>query len=91
MDESPEGGLAHESGVLAWGMWLCDCRVCRDLCRASPHTLVVIQGSHQRRIVTAGMVADASAEELIEVGYVREVFVAERQPQAGGQGTNRSS
>lgn len=80
MGERPEVGLAHESGVLAWGMWLCDCRVCRDLCRASPDTLVVIKGSHERRIVTAGMVADANPEELIEVGYVREVFVAQDQP-----------
>lgn len=83
MDELPEIGLAHETGVLAWGMWLCDCLVCRDLCRASPQTLIVIKGSHERRIVTAGILADASAEELIEVGYVREVYVAKRQPRPG--------
>jgi hypothetical protein len=38
------------------------------------------EGSQQRKIVTAGMVADANPEELIKGGYVREVFVAEQQP-----------
>jgi hypothetical protein len=73
-------GVAHDTGVLTWGMWLCDCRRCRELCRASPDTLLVIKGSHERKIVTAGEVADANPEELIEDGYVREVFVAQYQP-----------
>jgi hypothetical protein len=79
-EEWPEMGIAHESGTLVWGMWVCDCAVCRDICRRSPEVLLVIKGSAERRIVTAGMVADAGPEELIEEGYVREVFVAEDQP-----------
>ncbi|HYR62580.1 MAG TPA: hypothetical protein VET24_08125 [Actinomycetota bacterium] len=79
-DASPEIGVAHDTGRLCWGMWVCDCAICRDICRASPEVLLVIKGSAERRVVTAGMVADASADELIEEGYVREVFVAEEQP-----------
>jgi hypothetical protein len=78
-EQQPTVGLAHDSGSLVWGMWLCDCPVCRDLCRASPETLLVIKGSSEVRVVTAGLVADAGAEELLESGWVREVFVARRQ------------
>jgi len=62
-------------------MWVCDCRA---LCRESPDVLLVIKGSDERRIVTAGMVADAGADELLEEGYVREVFVAREQPRRRG-------
>jgi hypothetical protein len=79
-EELTEIGVAHESGSLAWGTWVCDCAVCRDICRRSPNVLLVIKGSIERRVVTAGMVADAGAEELIEQGYVREVYVAQEQP-----------
>ena len=78
--EWPDHGLAHETGRLYWGMWVCDCAHCRIICRQSPDVLLVIKGSAERRIVTAGMVADAGADELLEEGYVREVFVAEEQP-----------
>jgi len=78
--ELPDYGLAHETGRLCWGMWVCDCARCRAICRESPDVLLVIKGSEERRIVTAGMVADAGADELLEEGYVREVFVAEEQP-----------
>lgn len=80
-EDDPPMGLAHESGQPVWGMWVCDCEACRDICRRSPEVLLVIKGSAERRIVTAGMVADAGPEELIEEGYVREVFVARDQPQ----------
>ena len=84
MEDGEEGltelGLAHETGRLCWGMWVCDCARCRALCRQSPDVLLVIKGSAERRIVTAGMVADAGADELLEEGYGREVFVAQEQP-----------
>ena len=57
---------------------------CRALRRQSPDVLLVIKGSAERRIVTAGMVADAGADELLEEGYVREVFVAQEQPRRRG-------
>jgi hypothetical protein len=79
-EELHDYGLAHETGRLCWGMWVCDCARCRAICRESPDVLLVIKGSEERRIVTAGMVADAGADELLEEGYVREVFVAEEQP-----------
>lgn len=79
-DVAPEMGVAHETGSLTWGTWVCDCAVCRDICRGSPQVLLVIKGSSERRVVTAGMVADAGADELIEDGHVREVFVAREQP-----------
>lgn len=77
--EWAEMGLAHDTGRLSWGMWVCDCARCRDICRAAPEVLLVIKGSSERRVVTAGMVADAGADELLEEGYVREVFVAQEQ------------
>jgi cytochrome b len=83
-EELTELGLAHDTGRLCWGMWVCDCARCRALCRQSPDVLLVIKGSNERRIVTAGMVADAGADELLEEGYVREVFVAQEQPRRRG-------
>ena len=79
-EEWRDHGLAHDTGRLCWGMWVCDCAHCRAICRESPDVLLVIKGSAERRIVTAGMVADAGADELLEEGYVREVFVAQEQP-----------
>jgi cytochrome b len=79
-EERPDHGLAHDTGRLCWGMWVCDCAHCRAICRESPDVLLVIKGSIERRIVTAGMVAEAGADELLEEGYVREVFVAQEQP-----------
>jgi hypothetical protein len=83
-EELPDHGVAHDTGRLYWGMWVCDCARCRAICRQSPDVLLVIKGSSERRIVTAGMVADAGADELLEEGYVREVFVAQEQPRRRG-------
>ena len=83
-EEWRDHGIAHDTGRLCWGMWVCDCERCRALCRQSPDVLLVIKGSDERRIVTAGMVADAGADELLEEGYVREVFVAQEQPRQRG-------
>ena len=84
MDENTpwdeEHRLAHATGRLEWGMWLCDCAGCREVCRRLPDVLLVIKGSAERKFVTAGQLAEADPEELIEQGYVREVFVAEVQP-----------
>src|SRR5260370_35353928 len=87
-EELTELGLAHDTGRLCWGMWVCDCARCRALCRQSPDVLLVIKGSDERRIVTAGIVADRGADELPEEGYVREVFVAQEQPPRRGSGAH---
>src|SRR5260370_38874152 len=83
-EELTELGLAHDTGRLCWRMWVWDCERCRALCRQSPDVLLVIKGSDERRIVTAGMVAAVGADELLEEGSVREVFVSLEQPRRRG-------
>jgi hypothetical protein len=71
--------MAHDTGRLDWGTWVDDCAGCRAVLQANRAVLLVIKGSASRAIVTAGQVADAGADELLEEGYVREVFVAQEQ------------
>src|SRR5260370_7548573 len=62
-EELTELGLAHDTGRLCWGMWVCDCARCRALCRQSPDVLLVIKGSDERRIPPGGLGGDPGADE----------------------------
>lgn len=79
-----ENRWAHSSGRLEWGMWMCGCDACREVCRRLPGVLMVIKGSHERRFVNAGQLADGDPEEFLADGWVREIFVAQVQPSPKG-------
>lgn len=74
----PEDGVAHDTGRLYWGMWLCDCDECTEVCRRSPEVLLVIKGSSSRDVITARQYVKYGPEALVTSGYVREVFVADQ-------------
>lgn len=75
-------GIAHETGTLVWGMWVCDCEECRQVCLDFPEVLLVIKSGEARTPVLAGKLAQSTAEAFLTspTDYVREVFVAQDQP-----------
>jgi hypothetical protein len=71
--------LAHETGKLTWGTWLCGCEGCRQACWDFPDVLLVVKSSEDRIPVLAGKLAESTAEAFLisPTDYVREVFVAQ--------------
>ena len=71
--------IAHETGKLTWGTWVCDCDKCRQICLYNPMVLLVIKSSEARIAVPAGKLAQHTAEHFLTspTDYVREVFVAQ--------------
>jgi len=60
-----EFGLAHEAGTLRWGIWVCDCDRCRQVCLDNPDVVLVIKSSEARIAVTAGRLAALGAEAFL--------------------------
>lgn len=73
--------IAHETGTLTWGTWVCDCEECRQVCLDFPEVLLVIKSSEAHTPVLAGELAQSTAEAFLTspTDYVREVFVAQDQ------------
>jgi hypothetical protein len=80
-------GVAHDTGSLTWGTWVCDCEACRQVCLDFPEVLLVIKSGEARTPVKAGKLAASSAEAFLAspTDYVREVFVAQYNSEGSEQ------
>jgi len=84
--ESTRFSVAHETGSLTWGTWVCDCDACRQVCLDNPGVLLVIKSGEARTPVMAGNLARSHAESFLSpTDYVREVFVAQDQPEGNAR------
>jgi hypothetical protein len=78
--------IAHETGKLTWGTWVCDCDKCRQICLYNPMVLLVIKSGEARTPVMAGNLARSHAESFLSpTAYVREVFVAQYNSEGSEQ------
>jgi hypothetical protein len=73
--------LAHETGDLRPGIWLCDCDKCRAIAAASPATVLVVKGEKDRYTITAGDLPRLPRIMLSWHDRVREIWVrVDRRP-----------
>ena len=69
--------IAHDTGRLDPGTWLCSCRACITLAANAPEDVLVVLKceTKPRMVIPAYALADAPAD-VIAGDYVREVWVA---------------
>jgi hypothetical protein len=68
--------IAHDSGELRPGTWICDCMACEDVLRANPETPMVLKGGSGRYSLSAGELVRYGADVIAAAhgDYVREVW-----------------